>query len=75
MIGSTYDFNPFRLFPEDVLRDLKIHHIKFNAIPKTVMAKTVQKWLEKLKVPKTTKLVEGIIEKANGNLFRLNLYF
>ncbi|KAI6184068.1 hypothetical protein M3Y97_00556700 [Aphelenchoides bicaudatus] len=68
IIGTSWDFSPFRIFPDSVLIEFNIHHIKFNAIPKTVMSKKVQKWIGEMKIPVNKKFVETVISKANGDL-------
>jgi len=67
-IESSYELNPYRLFPEETLRQLKIHHIKFNAIPPTVMTKKVNYWIECLKIPKNASFTKSIVEKADGDI-------
>jgi hypothetical protein len=74
LIDTTWDLNPIRLFPEALQFALQIHHIKFNPIPKTVMTKTVIKWIAKLGIPKNTEFAQRIVEKADGLFLHVTLY-
>jgi hypothetical protein len=68
LTGTTWNLSPFRFFTDEMLMEFRIHHIKFNAIPRTTMTKVVQKWIDDLGVPKNTKFLQSIVEKADGKL-------
>jgi hypothetical protein len=65
-INGNYDLSIYRLFPDSILTQLGIEHIKFNPIPKTVMKKKVTEWVSKLGTAKNANFVQLIVDKANG---------
>lgn len=68
-ITSVWDLNSFRLFPETFLFNNGIKHIKFNAIPKTVMKKKIQEMMERKGIPSNSSTVQAILERANDESF------
>lgn len=72
-INDNYDLSTHRLFPDSILAQLGIQHIKFNPIPKTVMKKKVDYWVQKLQASKNPNFVQLIVDKANGKNKHYNL--
>lgn len=68
-IDSCWELSPHRLFPDAIVDEFFIEHIKFNAIASTFMSKAIRRAFNVYGIKTIERdLVKEIIESANGNL-------
>lgn len=71
-IDSCWELSPYRLFPDPILKEYAIEHIKFNLIAPTFMSKAIKRIFNiyGIKVVEND-LVKEIVSLANGNCLEI----
>lgn len=68
-IESCWELNPLRIFPNYILDELGIDHIKFNSIPITIMTKSIKRIFSFLNIKpigNNLKIIKEIALIADG---------
>lgn len=70
-IESCWELSPLRLFPNYILDELSINHIKFNPISITIMTKAVKRVFSSLNVKpngNNSTIIKEITSIADGKI-------